>query len=319
MTIFTLAPTLFVVAAGALVLALLLIWLRHREATGRASLVQITLLKAGAVRSALISTWAVALILPAPFFTIPLYLQVVEGFNATNTALRLIPVTAVMLVTSLSAPFLLASRVSPRTTVRLGFLILAAADVWLGFSLEPTINDFSFAAAMAVLGLGIGLMAGQLSSVAHSHADASERVEVGGLEYAAENFGSAIGVALTGSVLLGVLTGLARRGLAADSRVSETVRGQVGTAIETGVPFLSTSQVAEALTRAGISHPEIAALLDTYASAELGGLRIAVFFTAATALVSFFVAKGLPGRRSVPPDSPRTDKGLGQGVEESAS
>ena len=45
----------------------------------------------------------VLLILMGIFFTIPLYLQIVQGFDAFETGLRMLPVSVTMLITAMSA------------------------------------------------------------------------------------------------------------------------------------------------------------------------------------------------------------------------
>jgi hypothetical protein len=66
------------------------------------------------------------LILMGIFFTVPLCLQIVQGFDAFETGLRMLPVSVAMLVTA-AAGSALASRWSPRTIVRAGLSLLVVA------------------------------------------------------------------------------------------------------------------------------------------------------------------------------------------------
>ncbi|WP_433504535.1 MFS transporter [Pseudonocardia halophobica] len=294
-TVFGFAPTLFVIAAGLVLLGLLRGWVRRREEQGRDPLVRWALLAIRPLRAALSSLLAQNLILLGVFFTIPLYLQVVQGLDAFSTGLRLLPVSLTMLVTSMAAPVM--NRIAaPRAVVRTGFLVLCVATLWLVGSVQPELDDLSFALATGLLGIGMGLLAGQLGNVAQSCVGEAERSETGGLQYTAQNLGSSLGTALIGSFLLGTLTRVSLTGVAA-APVSDATRAQVGTALEQGISFLSLDQARAALTSAGIPATEAEVLIGEYAQAQLVGLKIALLAAAGIALLSLFLTRELPRHR----------------------
>ena len=59
---------------------------------------------------------------------------------------------------------------------------------------------------MALLGVGMGLLASQLGNVVQSSVDASGRSEAGGLQYTSQQLGSSLGVALIGAIVIAGLT-----------------------------------------------------------------------------------------------------------------
>ncbi|MGH4023739.1 MAG: MFS transporter [Pseudonocardiaceae bacterium] len=295
-TIFGFSLTPFVIAAGLVTLGLLRSWLRHREANGREPLVRWALFDTPPLRATLSTLLAQNLILLGLFFTIPLYLQVVQGLDAFQTGLRLLPVSVTMLITAMCAP-LLNRYATPRQVVRGGFGVLVVATLWLTAAIKPELDDVSFATAMAVLGVGMGLLAAQLGNVAQSSVGDADRSEVGGLQYTAQNLGSSLGTAFIGSILVGALTVTAQAGVSVDPAVSQAVRQQVGVAIQGGVDFVPVSQVAAALQQAQVPAAEAEAILDIYTHAQLQGLRTALLAAAAIALLSLFFTRNLPGTR----------------------
>ncbi|WP_431994495.1 MFS transporter [Streptomyces griseoflavus] len=293
-TVLGFAPTLFVIGAGVAVLAAFRRWEHHRDRRGAEPLVHLPLLRRPALRSGLMSLVGQNLILLGLFFTIPLYLQVVQGFDAFETGLRLLPVSATMLVTSLGAARL-GRLAGPRRIVRLALVTVAASVVWLLATIDPVIDDAQFAGAMALLGVGMGLFASQLGNVVQSAAGEEERSEVGGLQYTAQNLGSALGTALIGSLLVGSLAQAFTSQVEDDARLSQEARQQVGVALQAGVTFVPTGQVREAAVRAGLPPQEVDAVTDSYASAQLDGLKAAILATGGITLASFLVTPGLPG------------------------
>ncbi|MER7818279.1 MFS transporter [Streptomyces sp. NPDC096153] len=308
-TVFGFAPTLVVIAAGAVVLMLFRAWERRREAHARDPLVRFSLFGIPPLRAGLAMLLCQNLVLLGLFFVIPLYLQVVLGFDAFQTGLRLLPVSLTMLVASLSGP-LLGRIAGPRTVVRTGLLVLFAAVLWLLAGIEPQLDDVQFALSMAVLGLGMGLLASQLGNVVQSGVGEADRSEAGGLQYTAQNLGSSLGTALMGSILIGALVAVFTTRIEDDPRVSGTAREQTGIAIEAGVSFVSTEQVRAAAEQAALPPAEVDALVSSYAEAQLGSLKAAILTAAGVTLAAFPFTRGLPDGR---PSRERDDDGDGDG------
>ncbi len=296
-TVFGFAPTLFVVAAGVLVLAVFAKWERRREEHGTDPLIHLSLLHKLPLRSGLLTLLSQNLILLGLFFAIPLYLQVVQGFDAFQTGLRLLPVSVTMLVASV-----LASRLGrvmgPRRVVRLALLTLLGAIAWLLGTIKPVIDDAQFAGAMALLGVGMGLLASQLGNVVQSSVGDEERSEVGGLQFTAQNLGSALGTALIGSILIGALAQAFTTQVAKNPDVSEEARRQTGVALEAGISFVPTDEVRSAAEQAGLPPAEVDAVTDSYATAQLNGLKAAILAAGGITLASFLVTTHLPTGRA---------------------
>jgi EmrB/QacA subfamily drug resistance transporter len=295
-TIFGFSITCFVIAAGLVVLALFRMWQRQREVRGKDPLVRMELFGIPPLRSGLSVLLAQNLILLGLFFAIPLYLQVVQGFDAFQTGLRLLPVSITMLVTSMIGPAL-GRFASPRRVVQAGLAALLVAILWLLSTIKPEIDDLSFALAMALLGIGMGLLASQLGNVVQSSVGESERSEVGGLQYTAQNLGSSLGTALIGSILIGALAVAFTNHVSADSRISADVKNQVNVRLEAGISFVSTDQVRSGLDKAGVPADEAAAIVESYSAAQLVGLKTGLLAAAGLALASLWFTRRLPSQR----------------------
>lgn len=309
-TVLGFAPTLFVVGAGVAVLGLFARWERRREAHGVDPLVHLPLLGRPVLRSGLLTLVSQNLILLGLFFVIPLYLQVVQGFDAFQTGLRLLPVSITMLAASVIASRV-GRAVAPRRVVRLALVTLTAAIVWLLATIDPVIDDAQFAGAMALLGVGTGLLASQLGNVVQSSVGEEERSEVGGLQFTAQNLGSALGTALIGSILIGALAHAFTTQVADDPQLSSKAREQTSIALESGISFVTTDQVRSAAENAGLPPSEVDAVTDSYASAQLDGLKAAILATGGITLASFLVTGHLPAGREKSTKHPDTDASAG--------
>ncbi|MFE0460330.1 MFS transporter [Kitasatospora sp. NPDC058965] len=300
-TVFGFSPTLFVIAAGGVLLGCFVSWVRHREARGQDPLVRLALLRVPQLRAGLLMLLTQSTILLGLFFVIPLYLQVVQGFDAFRTGVRLLPVSITMLVAAMSGPAL-ARVASPRSVVRAGLLVMLGAVLWLLATIQPVIDDLNFALAMALLGLGMGLLASQLGFTVQSAVDEQERSEAGGLQNTAQQLGSAVGTALIGAILIAALAGAFSRQIAANPQISAEVRTQAGVALEAGVQFVSTEQLSTALAEAQVPPDQAEHLVDAYATAQLNGLKTAILAAGGITLCGFAFTRHLPAQRLGAPE-----------------
>ncbi|WP_106976814.1 MFS transporter [Streptomyces sp. NRRL B-24484] len=292
-TVFGFSPTLFAITLGGLLLFLFARWEIGRERAEKPTLVHLGLFRVRSLRSGLVTLFNQNTILLGLFFVIPLYLQVVLGEDAFETGLRLLPVSITMLVASMSGSLLLRIA-SPRTIVRAGFLVLLASIVWLLATIDPELNDLSFALAMAVMGLGMGMLASQLGNVVQSSVGAADRSEAGGLQYTAQNLGSSLGTALIGAILIGALAASLGNLIKNDPRISDEVARQAGTRIEAGLTFVPADGVADALAQTSIPPAEQDAIVDNYQDAQITGLKVAVLASGGIALIGFLCTTALP-------------------------
>ena len=294
-TPFGFALTPFVAAAGACVLFAFVAWQRRREATGRDPLVRLELFGSPALRAGLMTGLAQNILLLGLFFTLPLYLQLVLGLDAFSTGLRLLPVSVMLLVASLAGPGL-AARWGPRSVVRVGLALIMVAALGVLSVIGPELAGVGFAAAMAVLGTGMGMTASQLGNVVQSAVDDSARSEAGGLQFTAQNLGGALGTALVGAIVLSSLTGTLADRIAADERLEPTLREAAAVQVSAGVAFVDIHTVRAGLAETGLTDEEAAVLAEDYADAQLVALRTALLGVAALALGALAVTRRLPRR-----------------------
>jgi len=295
---FSLTP--FVVAAGGVLLAAFRAWERREEERARSPLVHFALLRRPMLRSGLVTLLGQQIVLMGVFFAVPLYLQIVQGFDALETGIRMLPTSIALLITALLGARL-ASRVAPRTIVRAGFVVLLAAVAFLLGTIEPQIDTADFDVAMAVLGVGMGLVVSQLGNVVQSAVEESDRSEAGGLQYTAQQLGSSLGTALIGAIVITGLAAAFAANIAADPSISQATRDAVSVRLEGELSFVDSASVEQAAQDAGLSHGETAALVDGYADAQLKALKVGLLACGFIVLASLLATRNLPRQRLAAP------------------
>lgn len=307
--LFGFSATMFVIAGGGLLLWAFVAWQRHREARGTDPLVHLSLLRIPPLRSGLAGLFSQNLILMGVFFVIPLYLQLVQGLDALDTGLKMLPVSITMFLAS-AIGSRLSAHFPVRSIVRAGLLTTVVAVFGLLATIKPTLAGGAFALCMAVLGVGMGLMASQLGNVVQSSVDASGRGEAGGLQYTGQQLGSSLGVALIGAIVLTGLAGVFATKVVEDERIADDIGTQVSVQVENGIDFVSTDTIRTVAQDAGLDEATTNALVEDYGHAQIQSLKAGLLAAALLALISLMFTGELPhervAARRVEPDAVAT-------------
>jgi EmrB/QacA subfamily drug resistance transporter len=302
-TPFGFALTPFLIAAGFALLAAFAAQQRRREAQDREPLVHLRLLRVPPLRGGLTMFVFQNLILMGIFFSIPLYLQIVQGFDAFETGLRMLPVSVTLFVTALAGSRL-SGRVAPRAVVRAGVALVVLATVLLLATIKPEIETVPFAIAMGVLGIGMGLIVSQLGNIVQSAVGEDDRGEAGGLQYTSQQVGASLGTALIGAIVItGLVTSFATR-VADNPKIAPAVSQEVGVRVEGDVSFVSTDQIRQAAEAENLDPATTDALVDDYADAQLQALKTGLLVAGLLACAAFLSTGSLPARAGPGPDAP---------------
>ena len=295
----------FMVIGGLALLGFAYIWLERRDKAGKPTLFAPRLLSIPPLTSGLTMNMMQNLLTAGVLFTVPLFMQVVLGYDAFETGVALLPLSIALMATALSGPRL-AMMWAPRRIVRLGLIVLLVGSCLMLATVEADLDTVQFGISLAFVGAGVGLLASQLGNVIQSSVGTKERSEAGGLQYTATNLGSSLGTALIGAMLLTGLLTATDNYISSDPRITEEVKQDVGVAIQGGVPFVPADDVAAALEAAGVPPDDASAIVEGYEESQVDALRIAFGAVAALVVLAFWFTRNLPTER------------LGEGEDETA-
>jgi hypothetical protein len=189
----------------------------------------------------------------------------------------------------------LAAGLAPKRVAQAGLLALSAASVVLLGTIDVELNGAAFALALALFGVGAGLLLSQLGNVIMSSVDPSKTNEAGGLQGTAQNLGASLGTALIGAVLIAALTSGFVSKVEQNPAIPGPVKEQVAALEQEGVPVVPVDDVEQAAVKAGVPRDQASAIADDYGDAQLMGLKRAIGAVAIFALLSLWFTRKLPG------------------------
>jgi EmrB/QacA subfamily drug resistance transporter len=290
---FSAVPFLILIGGG--FIAAFVMWEERRERTGRDTLLDRSLLKIEQLRAGLSTLLMQQLILLGTFFVMPVYLQVVLGLDAFETGKKLFPMSVTMFIAALLGPRL-AAGFAPKRVAQAGLVALSIASILLLGTIDVKLKDAEFAIALALFGVGAGLLLSQLGNVIMSAVDPSKTNEAGGLQGTAQNLGASLGTALIGAVLIAALSNGFVSRVEENPALPQQVREQAAQVAEKGLEVVPVDDVKKAATEAGLPADQAQAIADDYGEAELQGLKRAVGAVAIFALLALWFTRRLPGR-----------------------
>jgi MFS family permease len=192
-------------AAGVAAMAALVYWLRRRRREGKPALFDPELFKSKLFSFGLTQGVLQQLALGGMLIALPIYLQLVLGYNALQAGITLAPLSLTMFATAVIAGRR-AGRRRPAALIRAGFAILAVATIVL-IPLIPRVDTgWSLAIPLLLAGLGLGLLVSQINNYTLAPISEERAGEAAGLNSAAGSFGLSLGLAVAGAVMLATLS-----------------------------------------------------------------------------------------------------------------
>ncbi|MDF5751811.1 MFS transporter [Spongiactinospora sp. TRM90649] len=290
------SPTVILLACGVVLFCVFAWWERRLVGLGRDPLVRLAVLRDRPIRVGSLALGAQFLVTAGLMFQIPVFLQTTLGYDALQSGLTLLPLSALLILGAMAATRLLgAGRVTRRTLVVYGFLLLAAGSVLIGLTFNPQGSGLWLAPGLAVAGVGMGCCT-ILSDLVQSAARPDEVSDVAGLSRSLSYLGQSVGVALAGALMTAVLLWTFTAGVDASGVFPPAQKSAIISTVETGVQVTAVSdeQLQAALAHRGLSSQAEAEIVRINAEARERALEAAVLGMAVFALIGFGLALCLP-------------------------
>lgn len=232
-----LSPVPFTLVAGAAGLVAFIAWQRSRQRRNRDPLLDLSLFSVPTFARGNGIVFIVALGQLGLLFVLPLWLQTTLGYTATQTGLLLLPIAIGAFIAAATTP-LLAQLWGTTWVIRFGLGTEIGGLVWLALVASPDVSGWSLVPALALYGFGVGTADAQLPSLVLGDIPVERSGQGSGVQSTAQELGSAMGIAVIGTVLFTSLStqfagNLEGSALAPDERteIVSVVVESAGTAI----------------------------------------------------------------------------------------
>lgn len=286
-----LSPALPMILIGILLLQSFLIWTKRRQASGKTPLLDLSVIESPGERAAVYAMFSVVALEAALNFSVPLYIQIVQGRSPFETAIAMMPFNlsvffSAMLIVRLYDKF------TPRQIGRFGFSLCTVALIWLAFVVH---NDWSAGPVLiglVVFGIGQGSLVTLLFNVLVTASPKELAGDVGSLRGTASNLAAAVGTAVIGALLVGLLSAAVLRSISEAPLLTPELQSQVD--LE-NTNFVSNDRLLGVLQRTTATPEQVIAAVEINTNARLLALKIGLLIMAGLAMLAIIPAGRLPG------------------------
>ena len=224
------SPIPFAFAISLIALVLFIVWGLRRERADRSTMLAFGLLRIPSFRNGNIAALIVSLGEFGIILSLPLWLQNVLGYDALQTGFVILALAIGSFVASGFAGAF-GNRIAPVTIVRVGLVAEVIGLVIIGFVITPGASWLVVVPGLFVYGFGVGLATAQLTSVVLKDVPLQQSGQGSGTQSTARQIGSALGIAILGTILFSSLGGILGSKLAERDELPAATQEQIVDAV----------------------------------------------------------------------------------------
>jgi len=285
------APVLIVV--GVVFVQLFFLWTRRRAKEGRVPLVSLSVFGSSRERAAVYAMFIVVSMEAALNFTVPLYIQIVQGRTPFDTSLAMLPFNLTVFVTAtLVVRFY--KRFAPRTIGMFSFGLTTIALIWLSFVVTNNWETVPTILGLVVFGIGQGALVTLVFNVLVTASPKELAGDVGSVRGTTQNLASAVGTAVAGALLVGILSANVITALAGSADLPPSLAAQVDL---DNTNFVSNDRLEDVLSETDATPEQVDAAVALNEEARLRALRSGLLVLAGVSLLAILPASRLPNYR----------------------
>ncbi|MGX1934652.1 MFS transporter [Microbacterium resistens] len=287
------SPAPLFVVVGLLLGQAFFLWTRRRMRAGRVPLVDLGVLRRPSERAAVYAMFTIVAMEAAVNFTVPTYIQVVQGRTPFDTSLAMMPFNLTVFVTAtLIVRFY--RRFSPRAIALCAFGLTTAALLWLALVVTNDWETFPTILGLVVFGVGQGALVTLVFNVLVTAAPKELAGDVGSIRGTTQNLASAVGTAVMGAVLVTMLGMNINNAVLEHPELPEELVAQVDL---DDVNFVGNDALRELLARTDATPEQVDAAVAVNEEERLRTLKFGFLILAGVSAIAALPASRLPRYR----------------------
>jgi predicted MFS family arabinose efflux permease len=302
-----LSPAPIMIVLGIVLGQAFLMWTRKRQADGKTPLLALEVIDSPLERAAVYAMFCVVALEGMLNFSVPLYIQIVQGRSPIATAVAMLPFNlTVFFAAMLIVRFY--GRLTPREIGRYGFILCTVALLWLAFVVHNDWSAVPVLLGLVIFGVGQGSLVTLLFNVLVTSSPKELAGDVGSLRGTTNNLAAAVGTAVVGALMVGLLSATVLRSIAENPTLPPEISTQINL---DNINFISNDRLRSVMESTTASPAQIAEAVRVNTDARLRALKIGLLIMAGIAMLAIIPAGRLPNfiPGEIPDPSPGGTKG----------
>ena len=287
------SPAPMMIVIGLILGSAFLAWTRKREVDKKMPLFALEVVESAKERATVLMMFLIVGMEAATNFSVPLYIQIVQGRDAFQTALAMMPFNLAVFFTAILIVKLY-DRLTPQQIASYAFALVAAGAFWLAFVVSNNWSTVPVLLGLVAFGIGQGALVTLLFNVLITSSPKELAADVGALRGTAGNLAASVGTAVMGTLMVGVLSAGILSNLTANPIITAELKEQVDL---DSINFLSNARLEERLKSTTATPEQVTEAMRINEEARLRALKIAFFALGALSLLAIFPSRMLPDYR----------------------
>jgi len=285
-----LSPAPVMIVVGIVLGQAFLRWTHRRGESGKTPLLALEVIDSPTERAAVYAMFSVVALEAALNFSVPLYIQIVQGRSPIATAIAMMPFNLTVFFTAMLIVRFY-ERFTPRQIGRYAFILCAAALVWLAFVVHNDWSEIPVLIGLVMFGIGQGSLVTLLFNVLVTSSPKELAGDVGSLRGTTNNLAAALGTAVSGALLVGLLSATILGNIAANPLLPKEIQSQIDL---DNITFVSNDRLQSVMERTSATSEQKAEAVRVNTDARLRALKIGLLIMAGIAFLAIFPAGRLP-------------------------
>jgi predicted MFS family arabinose efflux permease len=287
------SPAPIMIVTGIILLQVFIAWCKRVAARGGTPLLDLRVITSGEERAAVYAMFTVVGLEAMLNFTVPLYIQIVQGRTPIETAIAMMPFNLTVFFTAMLVVKLY-DKLPPRRIAQGGFALCVVGLLWLAWVVR---NDWSAVPVMLGLitfGVGQGALVTLVFNVLVTAAPKELAGDVGSLRGTTQNLAAGVGTAVAGALLVGLLSAGILYRIAENPALPPAVVTQIDL---DSINFVSNDRLLSIMERTGAAPEQVAEAVRVNTESRLQALKIGLLIMAFVAALAIIPASRLPAYR----------------------
>lgn len=293
--LFGFSPAPAMIVTGAVLLQVFIAWTRRVQAAGKTPLLDLRVITSNRERAAVICMFAVVALEAMLNFSVPLYIQIVQGRSPIQTAIAMMPFNLTVFFTAMLVVRLY-TKLTPRQIGRFGFVLCTAALVYLSWVVRNNLSAPVVMAGLILFGIGQGALVTLVFNVLVTAAPKKLAGDVGSLRGTTQNLAAGVGTAVAGALLVALLSSAVMVRLADNPVLTPEIRENLNLD-RASINFITDSRLLEIMDATDATDEQVAEAVRVNEAARIRALKFGLLIMAGVAFLAIMPAGRLPDYR----------------------
>lgn len=291
--VFGVSPAPLMIGLGIVIFMSFFLWSHKQAAKGKTPLLALQVVDSPREWAAVLALFLIVMTEAAINFTVPLYIQIIQGRTSAATSVAMMPFMLTVFFTAILIVKLY-GKYAPRTIARWAFGLVAVGALWLAFVVSNDWSVFPVIIGLVTVGLGQGALVTLLFNVLVTSSPKELAGDVGALRGVTQNLAAAVGTAVMGTLVVGVLSAGVMNRVTDNPLITAEMKAEVDLG---SINFLNNDRLKERFEASNATPEQIAEAVNINSETRLRALQVGFFVLASMALFAIVPCGWLPNYR----------------------